>query len=55
MLPLDPSKARLLRFILPLLYRFCSLGLISGREAWNDGMRDELGGLRNGCVVGLLK
>ena len=55
MLPLDLRKARLPRFILPLLYRFCSLGLILGREAWNDGMRDGLGGLGNGCVVGLLK
>ena len=53
MLPLDLSKAKLLRFLLPLLFRFCSLGLISGREAWNNGMRVGLGDV---CViVGLLE
>jgi hypothetical protein len=56
MLPLDLSKAKLLRFLLPLLYRFWSLRLISVREAWNDGMRVGLGGLGDGCVVvGLLE
>ena len=47
------KQGKLLRFLLPLLYRFRSLGLISGREAWNNGMRVGLG---DGCIiVGLLE
>ena len=56
MLPADLSNAKLLRFLLPLLYRFWSLRLISVRKTWNDGMRVGLGGLGDGCVVvGLLE